>query len=83
MKTLLTIGVIIGMVVDSETKEPLTGVRVETISEDGVSYTDLGGFYTIESKDKIVGLKLSYISYRDTIISVNDMKDGLIELESR
>jgi hypothetical protein len=83
MKVLLiTIGIITGSVVDSETKEPLTGVKVETITENNITYTDFDGIYNIESKSDSVKLKISYISYQDTIISVGDMKDGLIELKS-
>lgn len=83
MKVLLiTIGIITGSVVDSETKEPLTGVKVETITENNVTYTDFDGIYNIESKSDSVKLKISYISYQDIIISVGDMKSGLIELKS-
>lgn len=83
MKVLLiTIGIITGSVVDSETKEPLTGVKVETITENNVTYTDFDGIYNIESKSDSVKLKISYISYQDTIVTVGDMKNGLIELKS-
>lgn len=83
MKVLLiTIGIITGSVVDSETKEPLTGVRVETITENNITYTDFDGIYNIESKCDSIKLKISHISYQDTIISLSDMKDGFIELKS-
>ncbi|MDR2008966.1 MAG: DUF5686 and carboxypeptidase regulatory-like domain-containing protein [Bacteroidales bacterium] len=52
-----------GKVIDSKTKEPLAFVNIIYSSSNYGTTTDLDGYFTIESYDKIEFLKVSYLGY--------------------
>jgi len=61
--------------VDNKTKEPLTGVKVET--EKAIYYSDLDGNVVIKENEKV--LKVSYVSY-NSIEKPFNPKDTIIKL---
>lgn len=76
MKTLFIASLIFNILfVDNKTKEPLTGVKVET--EKSVYYSDFDGNVSIKGNEKI--LKVSYVSYNSIEKSFNP-KDTIIKL---
>jgi hypothetical protein len=85
MKVLLiALSFITGTVVDSETKEPITGAKVEVLGQEKSTYTDFDGIYKMSELSDTTELKVSFITYQDTVIKVNDLKnnEGFIYLTS-
>lgn len=73
-----------GVVKDADTNETLPAARIEILSENTETYTDFDGIYSIDSLPADTKIKVSYISYEDTVITVSDLKeDGIIYLDPR
>lgn len=66
------------IIIDSNTKEPLTGVQIKNLKNNKSYYTDLDGKVEICDDDSC-GYQITHISYSDTIIS-NIKSDLIIEL---
>ncbi|MFO8067337.1 MAG: carboxypeptidase-like regulatory domain-containing protein [Bacteroidales bacterium] len=70
-----------GKVVDFETKESLAGVTVNI--SDYKAYTDLEGNFNIEVPYYLADtdIKISYISYQETTISISTEAFDVIEIK--
>jgi hypothetical protein len=64
-----------GRITDSKTSEPLAFVNIIYNSKNLGTTTDLDGYFTIESYDKIEFLKISYLGYNSKIISKEEISD--------
>ena len=74
--------VISGKIIDSVSKENLVGVKVN-IGETGiVTYTDFNGNFSISIPENTDNneLKVSYISYQETILDVENFNNSIIEI---
>lgn len=79
---LLILSLVTGKVTDSETKEPITGARIEVLGENTVYYTGIEGEFKINNLADTTKLRVSFMTYKDTIISVGDLKNGIVYLDS-
>lgn len=79
---IIAMSLITGYVIDSETKEPITGAKVEVLGTENVTYTDFDGIYNVECLNDTTKIKLSFISYKDTVVTVKDLREGEVELTS-
>lgn len=69
--TLVVAGnMILGTVIDKNTNERLTGVKIATQNE--VVYSDFDGNFQLNKKDT---LQLSFISYKDTIVVLQNQTE--------
>ncbi len=62
-----------GRIVDSKNSEPLAFVNIVYNSKNLGTTTDLDGYFTIESYEKIEFLKISYLGYLNQIISKEEI----------
>lgn len=72
-----------GKIVDSESKESLAGVRVSLANSNMVVFTDFDGNFKIEIPTEEVvekEIKVSYISYEETLVIINGENKKTIEL---
>ena len=71
-----------GSIIDSESKERLVGVRVIIDDTDIVSYTDFDGNFSIQLPDNQDNkkVKVSYISYKETEVSIHSNVNNIIEM---
>ena len=78
MKSILVmLSILTGMVTDSKTDEPITGAKVEVLGEENYTYTDFDGIYNMEPLDESTQIKISFITYQDTIITYGQLlKNG-------
>jgi hypothetical protein len=63
------------LIVDAKTKEPLTGVRVQT--DKAIYYTDFYGSVDIPNNEKVY--TISYVSYQ-SVDSLNTNRDTIVKL---
>lgn len=59
-----------GKVIDSKTKEALVGVAVSMPEKNIGTYTNENGAFEVNVSENTSQLKLTYLGYRDTIISI-------------
>lgn len=77
-----------GQVVDIQSGEALTGVKVNLEGTDASAYTDFEGNFTVQGlKPGVYELKSSYISYQDQTLEgveleVTDKNQVIIEMRS-
>lgn len=77
---------ITGVVTDAETKEPLIGVTVLSVTSKGVKYatvTDNKGKFTIDASDSTTTLFISYMGYEKQEIKLGNKSFLSIELKSQ
>lgn len=69
-----------GKIIDSESKEPLAGVKV-SVADDGTAvYTDFDGNFEFKTSVDNKELKVSYISYEETVLELTQIVDNTIEI---
>lgn len=78
-------GVIKGIIIDKQTKEPLTGATVQIRNTNAGAVADINGNYTLHIKNGIYTLSINYIGYKP--IEIKELKVGAetivnIEMES-
>jgi hypothetical protein len=66
-----------GLIVDSETKEPIPAARIEVLDCNEMIYTDFDGNFKLDCLNDTSKIRISFISYNDTIISFEDLKNNL------
>ena len=66
------------LIVDAETKEPLTGVRVQTNNH--IYYSDFDGNVNLPNDEKI--LNIDYVSYKP-VSNISLENDTTIQLDSK
>ncbi|MBN2778676.1 MAG: carboxypeptidase-like regulatory domain-containing protein [Bacteroidales bacterium] len=75
-----TVVVLKGKIVDSQTKEPLVGVKI-CDDENGVAvYTDFDGNFEFKTNSNSKEIKVSYISYEETSVTVDQITGKTIEI---
>lgn len=81
---LIALSILTGAVVDSETNEPITGAKVEVLGQENSTYTDFDGIYNMESLNDTTRIKISFITYQDTIVTYGQLLEngGDIKLTS-
>jgi hypothetical protein len=62
-----------GRIIDFKTKEALAFVNIIYSSNNYGTTTDLDGYFSINSREKIEFLKISYIGYEDKLITKKDI----------
>jgi hypothetical protein len=70
-----------GMVTDKNSKETLAGVAVECDGQK--TYTDLEGRFTLRKPVKSSEIVISYISYEEQKVKLNDLTSNRISVELR
>lgn len=65
-----------GLIVDSETKEPIPAARIEVLDCNEMIYTDFDGNFKLDCLNDTSKIRISFISYNDTIISFEDLKNN-------
>ena len=73
---LIALSLLTGVVMDSETNEPITGARVEILCEEKTTYTGFDGIYNIGELNDTTKIKISFITYQDTIITYSELKES-------
>lgn len=69
-----------GKIIDSQTKEPLAGVKI-CDDENGVAvYTDFDGNFEFKTSSNQKEIKVSYISYEETSVTVDQLTGKTIEI---
>lgn len=63
---------ITGIVLDSQTKEPLMGVNVIIATTNKGTTTDVNGFYKLQSEEEIDSLTISYVGYETITVKCHD-----------
>lgn len=58
-----------GVIIDKQTKEPLTGATVQIAGTSRGAVADIDGNYVLEAKSGIYTLTVKYIGYKDLILS--------------
>lgn len=71
---LIALSILTGAVTDSDTNEPITGARVEILGEEKTTYTDFDGIYSIGELNDTTQIKISFITYQDTIVTYSELK---------
>jgi len=71
--------VIKGKIIDSDTKEPLVGVKIYNENGSAV-YTDFDGNFELKTNKSNKEVKVSYISYEDTVLELSDRNNNTIEI---
>jgi len=81
---LIALSLLTGAVMDSETNEPITGAKIEVLGEEKITYTDFDGIYNMVELSDTTQIKVSFISYQDTIVTYGQLKQtgGDIKLTS-
>ncbi len=74
--------VLLGIIIDTETSEPLTGVTVVADDTTGTS-TDIKGFYTISLTPGEHNLQFSYLGYKTTYRSVKLNESQALTMDIR
>ncbi|HLR37968.1 MAG TPA: TonB-dependent receptor [Chitinophagaceae bacterium] len=70
-----------GTVTDSTSGDPLTGVTIRVEGSSKGAVTDVNGSFSISISNFPVKLSLSYIGYKDKIVTVNENKPLSIQME--
>ena len=70
-----------GIIIDSETKEPLVGVKVYINQNETAVYTDFEGNFELQTATKNKELKISYISYEETSYPLCDNNNCTLEIK--
>ncbi len=69
-----------GKIIDSETKEPLAGVKISVSENSTAVYTDFDGNFEIKTSVDNKEVKVSYISYEETMLDLTKIDDNTIEI---
>lgn len=75
---IIAINLLSGVVVDSETKEPIPAARVEILNETQNKdiYTDFDGNFELDSLSDSTKIRISFISYEDKVLTYEDIKNN-------
>ena len=75
---IIAINLLSGVVVDSETKEPIPAARVEILNEiqNKDIYTDFDGNFKLDSLSDSTKIRISFISYEDKVLTYEDIKNN-------
>ena len=75
---IIAINLLSGVVVDSETKEPIPAARVEILNEiqNKDIYTDFDGNFKLDSLSDTTKIRISFISYEDKVLTYEDIKNN-------
>ena len=78
MKEILIAALLSGLVVDSETKEPIPAARIEVVGQtsNNYIYTDFDGNFELDSLNDTTKIRISFISYQDTVLTYEDIKNN-------
>jgi hypothetical protein len=80
MKEILISCLLSGLVVDSETKEPIPAARIEVVGEasNNYIYTDFDGNFELDSLNDTTKIMISFVSYQDTVLTYGDIKKSSV-----